>query len=106
MSSHRNPAPVLREDALGLQNSLDELKGSLLSRVEYANFFGGAKPSLWNVRRVGVEPVDMAVALRLGERWVRVDWAAPSITVGLSLLVLDASEFPSWGVMNASHTDA
>lgn len=100
------PPPALRRDAGRLRALLDESLGAPLSEVKYACFEGNGEPSLWDWRREGVEPVDLAVVLRLGRRWVRVDWSAPSITVGLSVLSSPELDFRPWTVMDATGTAA
>ena len=106
MTRYQNPPPVLWGNGPGLRSLLNECIGDSFSEVRYASFEGSECPSLWERRRNDIEPVDMAVALRLSRRWIRVDWAAPSITAGLSVLVSDTLEFAPWGVMDATCTAA
>jgi len=81
---------------------LNQLIGKPLKSVQYANFTSGSHPTSWDDRLPGVDPVDLAVAIRFGSRWLRVDWATDGITAGLAVMVLDEVDFGSWSTMDAS----
>jgi len=81
---------------------LNQLIGKPLKSVQYANFTSGSHPTSWDDRLPGIDPVDLAVAIRFGSRWLRVDWATDGITAGLAVMVLDEVDFGSWSTTDAS----